>query len=145
MTYSMPSGLSRAAVRRRVEQAMTYRIAILRGALGELDVETGLVGGITDVNLVYRGPARIRTVRGGGTISVGGGEVAQRDTIISIPIDSPNVPVRDDLVQVVTDGGADAYLDTRIFRILSVDGGSLYGDARRMECSGWYQSRQWSG
>lgn len=143
MSYVLPSTMARAAVRRRIEGAMSYRILISRGTLGQLDETTGLVGGITDANTVYRGPARIREVTGSGVVDLGGGEIAQRSAIISIPISSPNIPVRDDLVQVIDDGDADRTLDTRVFRVLEVDGGGLFGDARRMTCSGWFQSRWW--
>lgn len=141
MTY--PSSLTRAAVRRRVEQAMGSIILISRGTLGELDPVTLLVGGITAANTIYDGPARIRTVNGADTVSLGGGEIAVRNTIISIPMSVTAVPRRDDLVQVISDSGSDADLDSRVFRVLDVDGGGFFGDARRLGCAGWYQSRWW--
>lgn len=143
MTYLVPSSYARAAARRRIEAAMSYRILISRGTLAQLDETTGLVGGVTDVNTVYRGRARIREVSGNGTVDLGGGEIATRSAIISIPIDSPNIPVRDDLVEVIDDGDADRTLDSRIFRVLNVDGGGLFGDARRLTCSAWNKSRWW--
>lgn len=136
------NSFTRRVVRQRVEAMMLARIVISRGSLGTLDTTRGTVGGLTDGNTVYRGKARVRTVGNAGTISVGGGEIAIRRTIISIPIDSP-IPHRDDLVQVLTDDEADRNLDTRIFRVMSVEGGSLFGDARRMEAVGWYESRYW--
>lgn len=136
-----PAG--RAMVRRRVEAQMRAQINVLRGNLGTLNPTTGLVGGLASAITVYSGNARIRTVAGASVIQVGGGEIDQRTTLISIPITSA-MPQRDDLVQVVNDDLADPDLDTRIFRVMEVEGGSLFGDARRMSCTGWYESRYWN-
>jgi hypothetical protein len=137
------SQFARDSVRRRTAASMTAIIEILRGSLSTLDPATGLVGGMTDVSRVYRGPARIRSVTNGGTVDLGGGQIATRDTIVSIPMTSPKMPHRDDLIRVLNDLPADADLNTRIFRVLDADGGGLFGDARRMGCSGWLQSRYW--
>lgn len=139
--WTLASAFAKASVTLRTGQGMTCQIQVLRGSLGTLDPTTGLVGGLTGASTVYSGPARIRTVSGGSTINLGGGEIAVRDTIISIPM-SAAVPRRDDLISVVS-GDDDTDLDTRIFRVLGADGGGLFGDARRMSCAGWYQSRYW--
>lgn len=133
---------ARSLVRRRVEAQMLSTITVLRGNLGTLNPTTGMVGGLTGATTVYAGKARIRTVSGAGVINVGGGEIDQRSTVISIPISSP-VPHRDDLVLIGEDDEADPDLDTRIFRVMEVDGGSYFGDARRLSCTGWLSSRYW--
>ena len=134
------SALARALVRRRTQAQMTCRIVVLRGALGVLDPGSGQVGGITGARTVYAGRARIRTVAPAGTIGVGDAQVDVRSTVISIPIASP-VPHRDDLVRV--DEAGDLDLDTRIFRVTDVDGGGAFGDARRLYCTAWHESRYW--
>lgn len=142
--YAITSDFARASVRLRTTMGMTAMIQVLRGTLGTLDPDTGLVGGLQDSQTVYRGLARIRTVGQPAPVSIGGGEIAMRDTIISIPMTAPKVPHRDDLVRVLSDTPADTDLNTRIFRVLGADGGGMFGDARRISCSGWYQSRYWN-
>lgn len=142
MALAPVSDWSRSFIRARVEAAMTYTVQILRGQLGTLDPSTGLVGGLSDDSEIYNGIARVRTIGSSGTVNIGGAEVAVRTVVVSIPITAP-VPHVDDLLKVLTDGQSDTDADTRIFRIVGVDGGSLFGDARRMTCSGWYNSRYW--
>lgn len=133
----------RQQVRNFTEGNMRASIEILRGSLGTLDPVTGLVGGLSGSERVYRGKARIRTVNGTGTASIGGGEINTRSTTISIPI-TVNAQIHaDDLVRVLQDDESDVTLDTRIFRVMDVDGGGFFGDARRMSCVGWYESRYW--
>ncbi len=141
MTYAISSS-DRDEVRRFTNDPthMASQIVVLRGSLGTLDTATGLVGGLSGAETVYSGKARIRPLSQPTPVSLGGGEIAQRDTVISIPIDAP-VPHRDDLIRVVSDDDVD--LDTRIFRVLGADGGGIFGDARRVGCSGWYQNRYW--
>lgn len=137
-----PSATARQLIRARTEAAMVATITILRGNLGTLNVTTGEVGGLASATTIYAGKARIRNVNGTGVINVGDGEIDQRSTVISIPIDSP-VPFRDDLVRIDNDGNTDTDLDSRIFRVLDVDGGGMFGDARRMTCTSWHESRYW--
>lgn len=132
----------RALVRERVEAQMEASIMVLRGDAGALDPTTGIVGGLANTRTIYSGKARIRTVSGSGVLSIGDGTIDTRSTVISIPITAP-IAHRDDLVRVINGGPADANLSTRIFRVLEVEGGSLFGDARRMSCTGWYESSYW--
>lgn len=136
----MAAGLARAIVRRHVESLMDQQIRILRGARGVLDPATGRVGGLTGATVVYSGKARIWTVRGVGVLAVGEDQLPQRETRISIPIGSP-LPRRDDLVQVLDDAVADPDLTGRLLRITDVDGGSFFGDARRMSAVAVAESR----
>lgn len=134
------SALARRLVRGRAQAQMVSTVTILRGALGVLDPATGQVGGVRSASTVYVGMARIRSVEPQGVVAVGGGEVDVRRTVVSIPIGSP-VPRRDDLVRVDTDSDVD--LATRFLRVTDVDGGGLFGDARRLYCTGWHESRSW--
>lgn len=144
-----PSALLRRMVRKSTESQMNSHITILRGAVSALNTTTGLVGGLSGATTIYTGKARIHTVAGSGPIQNAGGPIDTRRTIISIPIDSA-VPFRDDLITIQStnrdsDGSeSDANLDTRIFRVLDVDGGSYFGDARRMTCTQFYDSRYWA-
>lgn len=128
---------------------MNSLIMIRRGALGGLDPTTGLVGGLTSSTVIYKGKARIRLITPGGSVP-SPDPIVLRDAIISIPINSP-VPHKDDVVVVATtnkdsDGTeADINIDARAFRVMDVDGGGYFGDARRMTCCSWYPSRTWSG
>lgn len=145
----MVSGVARRLVRKRVESQMNSAITVRRGPLGTLNTTTGLVGGLSTTTLVYSGKARVRLVAPGGS-TPGPDPIVLRQTIISIPINSP-VPHKDDLVLVSatnldTDGTeADVNLDARAFRVQEVDGGGYFGDARRMTCTSWFPSRTWSG
>jgi len=136
----MAAGLAQTIVRKRVESLMLQRIRILRGARGALDPATGRVGGLTGATVIYSGKARIWTVRGAGVLTVGEDQIPVRETRISIPIDSP-MPRRDDLVQVLDDSVADPDLTGRVLRITDVDGGSFFGDARRMSAVAVAESR----
>jgi hypothetical protein len=135
------SAFQRSQVQAYAEGNMTARIQVLRGQLGAFDEATGRVGGLSGAKVVYAGKARIRTVGGAGVVSVGAGEIDTPQVIISIPMDAP-LPHRDDVVRVLR-AEADGDLAARIFRVLDVDGGSLFGDARRLTCVGWFNSRQW--
>lgn len=137
-----PSAFARATVRRRVEAQMTASVTVYRGDLGAMDPETGDVGGLANAQTVYQGKARVRTVSGAGVLAVGEGTIETRSTIVSIPIDSPMVR-RDDVIEI-TDELADTELDARFFRVLDVDAGSMFADARRMTCQGFAGSRWWS-
>jgi hypothetical protein len=137
------STLAQRLVRRRVEAQMTAQIKILRGDLGAFDPTTGEVGGLANVQTIYQGMARIRTVDGAGVITLGEGTIDTRQTVISIPITAA-MPHRDDLAQVLDDASADTDLTNRLFRITEVEGGSLLGDARRCYAVGWFPSRNWS-
>lgn len=141
-SYDMGSVRTRNLVRRRVEAAMKAKIVIIRGDLATMDPETLIIGGIENAEYIYRGKARIRTVTAAGTLQVSDQTIPLRSVIMSIPIDS-SVPHVDDCVIVGIDDLADADLDTRIFRILEVDGGTLFGDGRRFTTQGWYESRYW--
>lgn len=129
---------------------MNSQITVLRGSLGALNPTTGLVGGLSGALTIYAGMARIRTVSGSGVLSTGGGTIDTRQTIISIPMVAA-IPYRDDIVTVSEvnqdpDGSqADTDLITRAWRVLDVDGGGYFGDARRMTCTQFFDSRYWTG
>lgn len=135
------SDLARRAVRTRTEAMMTATVRITRGSANVFDPDTGELAGGAGGSTVYAGKARIRTVSGQAE-NLGDGMVDAVTTLISIPIASP-VPHRDDLVTVLDDSVADIDLSNRVFRVLEVEGGSLFGDARRMSCSAFAPSRYW--
>lgn len=147
MRGRLVSPRTQRAVQLRTEAAMRSTIQVLRGGLGSLDPVSGTVGGLVDADVVYGGAkgakARIRTLRS-SVVNVGEGTQVVRRAIVSIPIDAPRMPWVDDLVVVVTPGDADLDLASRLFRVTGVEGGGLFGDARRMEVEGWYQSRYWT-
>lgn len=140
--YDLGSSFTRQIVQRRVLAAMKASITIIRGTLGTMDPDTLEVGGLENVETLYSGPARIKTVRGDGFVTISNRTIPIRSVEISIPIGSV-VPRVDDCVVVGVDDLADADLDTRILRVIEVDGGSFFGDARRFTVDSWYESRYW--
>lgn len=113
---------------------------ISRAAGGEtFDPSKGIYSG-GDRDLIYEGPMRVRVLSTGQSIETGGGELTERDAIISIPV-SDVLPHRDDIL-VCTDGGPDPTLNNRTFRILGVDGGGIFGDARRLSCQSFIPNAQ---
>lgn len=144
-----PSGLARRLVRRRTESQMNSYITVLRGALGTLNATTGVVGGLGSATVIYAGKARIHTVSGAGPVTNSGGPIEQRTAIVSIPMNAA-IPHRDDVITVRTanrdpdQSESDYDLDPRVFRVLEVDGGAYFGDARRLSCCQSHDSRYWS-
>lgn len=141
-SYDIGSTFTRKEVQRRVLAAMKAQITIIRGDLGVMDPDTLIVAGLVNVETIYSGVARIKTVRGQGFVPTSMGAVPERIVEISIPIASA-VPRVDDCVVVAADDLADSDLDTRLLRVTEVDGGTFFGDARRFTVSSWYESRYW--
>lgn len=134
---------ARAHVRAYAESNMDGHVVISRGGRGALDKTTGLVSGMAGGTTVWDGIARLHTVSGQGGLSVGGaGEIDTRAVTISIPWSAP-LPQRDDVIQI-TDGGADQTMNGRAGRVVEVEGGSYFGDARRMQCVVWGTSEYWT-
>lgn len=128
---------------------MTSQITIIRGPLSRLDPDTGLVSGLANATTIYKGKARIALVSGAGTTDNSGAPIDGRVATISIPMSTSAVPYRDDVITVQVDSAmgvgneADADLDNRVFRVLDVDGGTFFGDARRISCASFFPSRGW--
>lgn len=141
-SWDLGSPFTRNIVQRRVLAAMKATITIIRGSLGVMDPDTLEVGGLENVETIYSGMARIKTVRGDGTVTISNRTIPIRSVEVSIPITAP-APHVDDCIVVGVDDLADADLDTRILRIIEVQGGSFFGDARRMTVDSWYESRYW--
>lgn len=133
---------ARRHVRAYAESNMDGHVTISRGGRGVLDKATGRVSGMSGATTVYDGIARLHTVSGQGSISVGQGEVDTRSVTVSIPW-SADLPQRDDVVLFV-DGGADQTMNGRAGRVVEVDGGGYFGDARRMQCVVWGTSEYWT-
>jgi hypothetical protein len=87
--------------------------------------------------------ARVHTVTGQGSISNGAGDIDVRQVQVSIPW-AAQPPHRDDLV-LVRSGGQDASLVGSVLRVVEVEGGGAFGDARRLSCTLWGRSEYWSG
>lgn len=132
--------VDRTTAREFAETNMIQAGTVERGSLGGFNPVTLKTGGMTDATTVYEGKMRVRLLSTGEVVELGGGEVVERDAIISIPI-TADLPNRDDLV-TVTDGGPDPTLATRKFRVLGADGGGIFGDSRRMSCQSFLPSRQ---
>lgn len=142
------SEIARLTVRNYAESNMDGLVMILRGGRGQLNPQTGVVSGMVGATLVYGdengAKARIHTVSGQGSISLGPGQIDTRSATISIPWGAPTIPQRDDVI-VVIDGGSDTTLDGNAFRVVEVSGGGAFGDARRMSCVAWGKSGYWTG
>lgn len=143
MTRTILSNRAREAVRRRIEMAMTATGIIQRGDLGALDPVTMEVGGLANVQTVYSGKMRVRLLTGAGVITSGEQTIDTRTTQITIPIGAP-VPHRDDLVTVTDYSSSDSDVNNRLFRVMEVEGGGIFGYGRVMTCVSWYESRYWS-
>jgi hypothetical protein len=134
---------ARAHVRAYTESNMDGQVIVRRGGRGALDTTTGVVSGMAGATEVYNGKARLHLVAGQGAISIGPGQFDQRAVTISIPWASP-LPQQDDVVEVVS-GGADQTMNGVALRVIEVEGGGLFGDARRMQCVAWGYSEYWTG
>jgi hypothetical protein len=144
-----------AKIRARTEGSMDGLVTILRGKPGTLNKATGRVSGITDARQIYGDPvaagtigtvggkARVHTVTGQGSLSLGPGQIDVRQTTVSIPWDADPV-YRDDIV-LVRSAGRDSSLTGATLRVVEVAGGTLFGDARRLSCTLWGRSAYWDG
>lgn len=139
------SPLARALVRRRTAAQRTTPIIILRGATGPLDPDTGLKTGIVNPTTIYDGLARIHPIAGQGDIAVGRAEIDTRQVIISIPWDATPLPLQHDIVVIGNDAINDPDVAGEAYQVREVDGGGIFGDARRLHCVGWHGNGYWSG
>ena len=153
------SPYARQRVREYVEGNMDGLVTVVRGKRGGLDPVTGNVKGLVITGVVYGGAgvtvdnvdadaggkARVHLVAGQGTVSNGPGEFDMRQVTISIPFsaDPQSMPRRDDVV-LIRSGGQDGELNGQTARVLSADGGGLFGEARRMQCTLWGRSEYWT-
>lgn len=130
-------------------------VTILRGGPGVLDQNTGRVSGMSNAVQIYGDPvatgvigtigakARVHTVTGQGSLSLGPGQIDIRQTTVSIPWDAVAAQ-RDDIV-LVRSAGQDDEMVGAALRIVEVAGGTLFGDARRLSCTLWGRSAYWDG
>lgn len=144
MSVADVSDFARALVRERTESYQDTTVLILRGKTGQLDRATGLFSGMSDPVTIYSGKAHIRAVNGNRTIQIGGDEVVQRDTIVTIPIDAV-MPQVDDLVIIGVDSPSDVTTSNLSMRVTGVDAGGRFADGRRLSCVGFGKSRGWGG
>jgi hypothetical protein len=142
-------------VRQYAESNMDALVTIVRGRQAEMDETTLMVGGTTSAVQVYGEPvpdgqvgtrgakARIHSVSGQGSISLGPGQINLRTATVSIPWGA-TPPQRDDII-LVRDAGQDQALVGAALRIVEVSGGTAFGDARRLQCTLWGKSSTWDG
>lgn len=140
----MPRTISpraKAYVRRAAEAQFQCSVRIFETTVPTLDTVTGLYSSVEGTD-VYDGPARIWSVEGAGTVTVGEGDIALQSTYCSIPWDATPVPEVDNQV-LVTDCADDPELVGRSFRIMSVDGGGQTRATRRMQITALTENRSW--
>jgi hypothetical protein len=89
------------------------------------------------------GKARVHKVTGQGSLSNGPGEYDLRQVIVSIPW-AATLPRQDDII-LIRDGGVDKTLNGSVLRIVEVEGGGAFGDARRLSCTLQGYSEYWTG
>lgn len=142
-------------VREYTEGNMDGSVTILRGGPGLLDKTTGKVSGMAGAVQIYGDPvaagtigtiggkARVHTVTGEGSLSVGPGQIDVKQVTVSIPWVGPAIR-RDDIV-LVRSAGQDIQLVGSALRVVEVAGGTLFGDARRLSCTLWGKSAYWDG
>lgn len=137
------SDIARAKVTEQMAQLRIDRVVILRGFTGELDPDTGLVGGLSQTRFVYIGEARCHLTNASGTVAIGEGELAQQQMVISIPpvTDLPRV---DDMV-TITATADQKLLEGSVWRVLGVNGGGVWNVYRQLSCGAWAKSAYWSG
>lgn len=118
---------------------MRNKVVINRPDKPSFDSVTGMVTATTNAT-IYRGSARIWSVQGPQTMTLGDEIITFRMTNISIPYNAP-LPRRDDIVTVY--GADDPTLQGRSFRVLDVEvAGEAYA-ARRMSCTQIEGSATW--
>lgn len=142
-------------VRAYTESNMDGLVTILRGKAGVLNQSTGRVSGASTATQIYGDPApagtigakgakaRVHSVSGQGSLSLGPGQINLRQTTVSIPWGAMT-PQRDDIV-LIRSAGQDTTLVGAALRVVEVSGGGLFGDAQRLSCTLWGKSAYWDG
>lgn len=141
MTSIVPNQAQRDLVRRYTEDHMHDSLRIHRGIRGGFDEVTGQHGGLAADSVVYEGKGRVRQITGAGVLSIGEADIDTATATISIPWGSAS-PRRDDLVELVAND-SDPEPAGQFFRVLDIESGGLFGEARRMRCVVWRDSAAW--
>lgn len=136
------TALQAVAQQQQQQQADTMSVRVnLSGAPGA--TPTGFSTPGDQATADTGGKARIHKVTGQGSISNGPGEYDMRQLIVSIPW-AAALPRQDDIV-LIRDGGVDTTLNGSVLRIVEIEGGGAFGDARRLSCTLQGQSEYWTG
>lgn len=113
---------SRSYARRRATDRMVDRCKIYRPGPVTLDRATGTTTREVD-RIKYEGKCRLWEVGSGGETMLGGEQVVQAQSYLSLPFNAP-VPESDDIVEVT--GHSDAELVGRTVKVIGVTrGGGL--------------------
>lgn len=136
--------------RRFAERNMTAWVRIVRMKQPAFDDANGVVtpvvsDSINGLGEVYYGPARVYTVSGPVTYSLGDEQQYYSSSYISIPVaieDAVPAPQVDDVIEVVQHD--DPLMAGRMFRVMDVEAGGQWIAARRMQVTGIQRARNWS-
>lgn len=140
MTYNI-SDRGVSYVRDRIQQLMTSSVSIYSHAEPVLNESTGLLESPLGA-AKYTGKARIWESNTGETILMGEAAVTMSRTSISIPFDTTYIPVKDDIVKVLT-CFQDKSLVGKYYRVVSIDGNGQIGAVRRMGVVSYSPSSVW--
>jgi len=143
MTTSTNLDAIRAHVRAYVASNMLDAVSITRPDQPSmvLDPATGQLHA-PPATVIYAGKARVHKASSTGNAGTGGGNIAQREVVISTPWDSPEAQV-DDLVEITVQG--DAALVETWWRVIGVSTGGIFVEANTYTCNAWDKSSYWSG
>ena len=134
------------------EDNMTAQVRIARMNAPKPDAVVAGQWDADEMFDVYVGKARVYSVSGPMTMTLGGAPMYSSSTYVSIPlveVDTSTEPVTveplsprvDDVVEVLSD--ADPLMVLRHFRVTDVDAGGQFPVVRRMQVVGIQASRQW--
>lgn len=139
-------GQVEAYVRRYARFNMRNTVRITRPTEPVFDPLTGTLDS-SDDELVYEGIARIYTVQGPLTYSLGDEPQQYSSTYVSIPVtDEAGVPLLaprvEDVVTVLT-SPTDVSMEGRTFQIQDVEAGGQWMAVRRLQVAGIQASKRW--
>lgn len=137
----MISDVARARVRARFEADMTDAVTVTRAVAGVFDEASGETV-VPAGTAVYSGKARLAPISPSGDVSLGDGEIPQRQGQAQLPWDSAPVHINDLLT---VQSAQDPQLAQTTWRVVGVDGGGAWMAKRTLTLSGWYANEQWAG
>ena len=134
----MNPDLATQYARRFAEGNMTAKVKITRQDVPLFNVTSGELAAV-EQSVVYQGKARVYTVAGPVTMSLGEEPQYFSQTNISVPLTA--TPRVDDMVEVTEHD--DPAVVGRRFRVLDVESAGQYPSFRRLQVSGVQRSQQW--
>lgn len=136
------SDTARDRVRAKCARDQIDAIVVQRGGPGVFNPTTGETTGMSNPVAVYTGQARFTPANPAGDVSVGDGEIPQRQASVQVLLDSTVFAIND-LVTVTAQ--QDPTLVGSTWRVTGVDGGGSWGVLRTLALVGWYPSNEWDG